>query len=91
MKDTLTVKLFKAPHGRMELIEMSNVYQQEIDFFNDNDIIVSMEDVNGIGPVIYGCPASDVSEESEVMVFAKGRSCQDTMIELRELCEKAFL
>jgi len=89
-KDTLTVKLYKPPHGRVEYIEMSNIKQEDITFFLGNDIMVSMEEVLGEF-VVYGCPAHDDSEESEILVVANGRSCQDTMKELREKCEKAFI
>ena len=41
--------------------------------------------------VVYACPRSDLSEESEVMVFAGKRNCQETMKALREECEKEFL
>jgi len=90
-KDTLTVKMYQAPYyGRVEYIQMSNIEQEDISFFKNHDIMVSIEEVLG-EIIVYGCPASDDSEESEIMVIANSRSCQDTMKELREKCEKAFI
>ena len=91
MENTLTVCYYARPNGRMREIEMSNIYQEEINFFTENDIMVSLEELT-IGDVVaYACPRSDLSEESEVMVFAGKRNCQETMKALREECVKAFL
>jgi hypothetical protein len=91
MTDTLTVRYYARPNGRMREIEMSNIYQEDIDFFTKNDIMVSLEELTTGDIVAYACPRSDVSEESEVMVFAGKRNCQETMKALREECEKEFL
>ena len=91
MEDTLTVRYYARPNGRMREIEMSNIYQEDIDFFTENDIMVSLEELTTGDIVAYACPRSDVSEESEVMVFAGKRNCQETMKALREECEKGFV
>ena len=91
MENTLTVCYYARPNGRMREIEMSNIYQEEINFFTENDIVVSLEELTTGDVVVYACPRSDLSEESEVMVFAGKRNCQDTMKALREECEKEFL
>lgn len=91
MEDTLAVRYYTRPNGHMRMIEMSNIYQEEIDFFTDNDIMVSLEELTTGAIVAYACPRDDESEESEVMVFDNGRSCQETMKALREECEKVFL
>lgn len=90
-EDTLAVRYYARPNGQMRVIEMSNIYQEEIDFFTDNDIQVSIEELATDDIVVYGCPRSDESEESEVIIFAGKRNCQETMKALREACEKAFL
>ena len=48
-----------------------------------------MEELNG-EIIVYGCPYSDESEESEVIVFAENRPCEDTLHELMELCKEHF-
>lgn len=90
-KDTLAVRYYSLPNGCMRVIEMSNIDQEEIDFFTENDIVVSIEELSTGDIVVYGCPRSDESEESEVMVFAGKRNCQDTMKALRGVCVKGFM
>jgi hypothetical protein len=90
-EDTLTVRYYVSPHGRMREIEMRNIDQSEIRFFIEMDIQVSIEELSTGDIIVYGCPRDDESEESEVMVFAGKKNCQDTMKALRKECEKAFL
>ena len=91
MTDTLTVRFYARPNGRMREIEMSNIYQEDIDFFVRNDIAVSLEELTTGDIVAYACPRSDLSEESEVMVMDHGRSCEETMRALRFEYEREFL
>lgn len=88
---TLTVRYYARPNGRMSEIEMSNIYQEDIDFFVENDIVVSLEELTNGDIVVYGCPRSDEFGESEVMVIDHGRSCEETMRALRFECEREFL
>lgn len=85
----LPVHFYKAPNGRHELIDCRKVYPNDYDYFIANEIKVSMEELNG-EYIVYGCPYEDESEESEVIVFAQGRSCEDTLAELAELCKAKF-
>jgi hypothetical protein len=90
-EDTLTVRYYARPNGRMREIEMSNIDQSEIRFFIEMDIRVSIEELSTGDIIVYGCPRDDESEESEVMVFAGKRDCRETMKALREECERVFL
>lgn len=90
-EDTLTVRYYSRPNGHMREIEMSNIDQSEIRFFVEMDIQVSIEELTTGDIVVYGCPRNDGLEESEVMVFAGKKNCQETTKALREECEKAFL
>lgn len=73
-----------------KLMTITEINEEDAKYFQDNNIIVSMEDVNGT-IVIYGCPEEDETEESEVIVLAnRGQSCKDAMSELVELCKKKF-
>lgn len=84
---SLTVHYFN--RNGEQLINCKNVYDADKKFFQDNDIKVSMEELNGI-IIVYGCPYSDKSEESEVVVFAGNKSCEDTLSELAKLCQEHF-
>lgn len=80
----LTVHYFN--HNGEHLIECKNVDPDDAKFFRDNNIKVSMEELNG-EIIVYGCPYSDASEESEVIVFANGRTCEETLNELKNILE----
>ena len=90
-EDTLTVRYYARPNGRMSELDMTNIYPEDVRFFVENTFQVSIEELSTGQFVVYACPRDDESEESEVMVFDNGRSCQETMKALREVCEKAFL
>lgn len=90
MNDTLTVKYYRSPKGFVKELEIKNVYPEDIEFFESNDVVVSMEEIAG-EQVVWCCPATDDSEESEVVLFAGSKNCQDTMKELRKLYEEKFL
>lgn len=90
-EDTLTVRYYARPNGRMSELDMTNIYPGDVRFFIEMDIQVSIEELSTGQFVVYACPRDDESEESEVLVFDEGRSCQETMKALREKCEEAFL
>lgn len=81
---SLTVHYFN--RNGVQLIDCTKVYNADKEFFQNNNIKVSMEELNG-EIIVYGCPYSDKSEESEVIVFANKRSCEDTLRELAESCK----
>ena len=72
-----------------KLLNINNISPEDAKFFQDNDIKVSMEELCG-EIVVYGCPYSDTSEESEVIVFAGNNSCENTMSELVAKCKANF-
>lgn len=67
------------------ILTMQTIEDEIANFFKQNDIKVSMENLNGQF-IVYGCPYSDTSEESEVIVFAGTKSCKDTLAELAKQC-----
>jgi len=87
----LPVHFYHSPYGRHELIACTHINPEDHDYFLNNDIKVSMEELDG-NVIAYGCPESDETEESEVVVFSFGqsRSCKDTLAELAKECKKAF-
>lgn len=84
---SLTVHYFN--HNGDQLIDCRNVYEEDEKYFQDNDIKVSMEELKG-EIIVYGCPYSDESEESELIVFAKDNSCEDTLQKLAKMCRNTF-
>lgn len=72
-----------------KLLDITKILSEDAKYFQDNDIKVSMEELAG-EIIVYGCPYADRSEESEVIVFAAGRSCEDTLHELVEKCKEHF-
>lgn len=72
------------------LIDCTNINPEDADYFKTNEIKVSMEQLRE-EIIVYGCPYSDKSEESEVIVFSNNRSCKDTMAELAYECKQKFL
>lgn len=84
---SLTVHYFN--RNGEQLIDCVNIGSLEEQYFKENDIKVSMEELNN-EIIVYGCPYSDESEESEVIVFAAGRDCEQTLFELAEKCKTHF-
>lgn len=83
---------FLRPNGRREEITVANISDDDAYFFNTRGIKVSLEEDSLGGQVVYadyGALDEDGQPE-EIIVFSRGRSCEDTMAELRELTEKAM-
>lgn len=76
-------------HNGEKLLDISNIREEDAKFFLDNNIKVSMEQLNN-EIIVYGCPYDDTSEESEVIVFAGSRTCEQVMSELTEMCRENF-
>jgi hypothetical protein len=72
-----------------QLLDISNILPEDVQYFRNNGIKVSMEELNGM-IIAYGCPYSDETEESEVIVFADTKTCEETMSELAERCKEEF-
>lgn len=91
IKKTLPVRMFQKPDGRMSTIDIGNIYPEDVDYFIENDIVVSIEeDITPDNFILYACPAEDLDEESEIIVFSSGRSCEESMKELRQKSEQEF-
>lgn len=73
--------------GRNSIHPIRDVAEEDAKFFIDNGIMISIEELAG-DIIIYGCPSKDVSEESEIIVFANGRSCIEVMSDLANQCRE---
>ena len=76
-------------HKGEKLLDIANILSEDAEYFQDSNIKVSMEELAG-EIIVYGCPYSDESEESEVIVFAKTKTCEETMRELANECKQKF-
>lgn len=84
----MEVIFYKAPNGSKEVVEISNVYAEDEKFFNENGIIISMEEVGGQFVVYADTGMEDEDGEPvEFLEIAKGRKCKDVLKSLRILCE----
>ena len=71
-------------------VNMKCIDTEDASYFTNNNIKVSMEELNTGQIVVYACPYSDESEESELIVFANGRTCEETLHELALFCKERF-
>lgn len=71
-------------------VNVRNVSEEDAEYFKENNIKVSMETLTTGDIVVYGCPYSDKSEESEVMVFAGNKSAVETFSILAQSCKEKF-
>lgn len=89
---SIKATVFLRPNGRQEEIIVENINDDDAKFFNFHGIEISMEESPGLGQTVYadyGAVTED-GEPDEIIVFSRGRSCEDTLAELRELVEKAM-
>lgn len=79
---------YKAPNGEKEDMEIFNVYPEDEEFFTKYDISISMEELGG-QYVVYADTGyeNEDGDPEEFIALAEGRSCEDVLKELRELCE----
>lgn len=83
--------LYKRPHGATQEIDIQNIRPEDAEWFENNDVRISLEDI-GVDTAVYadcGFKMDDDPEEDpdEVIVLAKGHSSEETMSALRAECE----
>ncbi len=72
------------------IIDLTKIDDCDAEYFKSNNIKVSLEELNN-NIVVYGCPYSDDSEESEVLVIAyNNEPCEQVMAQLVNECMQAF-
>ena len=82
--------VYIAPHGRAEVIEVTKVHPEDEDYFVQNNIQISMEQLAG-ETIVYADigKTDDEGEPVELIEFAGTRSCEETLAALRKACEEA--
>lgn len=90
---SLHITIYTRPRGDKEVIVCRNIYDDDADFFRTRSINVSMEADGNSGYIVYadyGARTED-GEPNEMIVMSNGRSCEDTLAELRQLTERAMV
>ena len=80
--------VFHPPNARQTEIDLKNVYPEDEAFFQENNVSISLEDIGGMFVIYALCEGME--EEDELLVLSHGRSCQETLKELRVECVKYF-
>lgn len=82
------VTFFIPPFGKKEKRDVIDIAVDDAKWFTDNNVEVSMEELGHMAIVYATPPGKD--EEDEIMVVSNGRSCMETMADLRNQCEKGM-
>lgn len=84
----MIVTLYKQPDGRKQEIDIKNVLPDDEAYFTRHKINISMEDIGGQFAIYADTGAVDEDgEPDELITISQGRSCEETLSELRRLCE----
>jgi hypothetical protein len=86
----LEVTMFLKPTGRKQKATIQNISEADAEFFQENNIAISMEDMFDRF-VIYadvGIKTSDGEPDEVMYLTSPDESCIDAMNRLRELCEE---
>ena len=84
----LLATLYSLPDGRQSLIQIKNVGSEDMLWFKENRIRLSMEQLSDGNFAVYG-RWPEQEEEDEELVLSLAKSCQETMKQLREQLEKS--
>lgn len=86
----MQVTFFIPPNGRQEVREISNVRQEDAEFFEKHGVKISMEQ-QGLNVIVYADTGKVTDgEPDELIEICHGRSCEDTLSALRRACERRF-
>lgn len=89
----MKVNIYTGGEGKFIVCDISNVYPTDDEFFTKSNIEVSMEELNGEF-IVYATLLDHKDEEGdpeELIEFANGRTCEETLKSLRKKCQDYFL
>lgn len=86
----MDVTIYKRPDGRTEIIDCRKVRAEDEQFFKQNNVRVSMEDIGGQFAVYADIGREVDGEPDELIELSGSRSCEDTLAALRQQCEAAL-
>lgn len=85
----MKVTYYKSPNGHQEVIEISKINKEDENFFVENSIVISMEELAG-DFVVYADTGfeNEDGDPEEFIEIAQGRSCEEVLKALRNSCEE---
>lgn len=91
----MKMTLYMAPNGTKRIVEISNVLDEDREFFESHGVVISMEEIpshNGTDFVVYADTGveNEDGDPEEYMEIAGGRSCEEVLHKLRLSCEEYF-
>lgn len=84
----LLATLYSLPDGRQSMVQIKNVGSEDMLWFKENRIRLSMEQLRDGVFAVYG-RWPEQEEEDEELVLSLAKPCQETMKQLREQLEKS--
>ncbi len=84
----MLVTIFHHPNARRVEINLTDIYHEDEAYFRDNGVTISLEDIGGMYALYAFCKGME--DEDELVVLSQGRSCKETLKELRKECENYF-
>lgn len=89
---TILATVFIPPNGRRDTVRVKNIRAEAARYLNENNIRVSMEEICGMGQVVYfgdGTLLDDDETPDEIIILSNGvKSCEDCMDEGVERLKK---
>lgn len=87
-ENALRVVVYQPPHGQKEIIHVTKVYPDDLKWFKEHNAKISMEDLGNMIAVYADLGwVDEEGQTDEMMTVSAGRSCEDTLAELRKICE----
>lgn len=81
----IEVTIYQRPDGRKLRTMITNVRHEDARYFRDNGVIISMEETDNEFIVYGDWPGNPYDK---VIFLSGGRSCEDTLAELRQTIEE---
>lgn len=81
----INVIYYRRPDGKQSVIECTDVYPEDLEYFKSNNIQLSLEQL-GTGQIAFYAMVDPDDETSEVLVFDDGENCRNTLRRLAQLC-----
>jgi hypothetical protein len=75
--------LYVKPLGLQKAITISDINQEDEDWFKNNNVLISMEEIEDNYVVYAQLDIEDDNGNWEAIEISNGRSCKDTMAALR--------